>query len=165
MKDKQMLHPPRDMCIKLNMSDKATMFATFTYTAEQIHRRGGDAKYAVTSSQYRLATIQTVKERVGHGPVLSETTMLTVIVLVASVCEKRAYRTTSEQEQETQMGVQRLRAMIAVRGLELGYGSRLLSPSPAVCLASHSSPSCRDSTLFPSVANLEDDISAIPVDR
>jgi hypothetical protein len=108
-----------------------------------------------------------VKERVGHDPILSEITMLAVIVLVASVGENRAYRTTSEQEQETQMRAQGLRAMIGVRGLELGYGSRLLSPSPpAVCLASHSSSSsCRDSTLLPSAANLENNISAIPVDR
>jgi hypothetical protein len=114
------------MCIKLNMSDQATMFATFTYTAEQIHRRGGGAKYAVISSRYRLATIKTVKERIQPGRMFDETTMLAVIGLVASVCENRAYRTTPEQEQEMQMHVQGLQAMVAARG---GISPKLYTPT------------------------------------
>jgi hypothetical protein len=109
-----MLHPPRDMCMAMNMSDEACMHAVFTYTADLIYRRGGDAMYSVISSQHRIATIQLVKDRVG-GPKLrlNDTTMLAVLGLVATVCENRIYHTSAEQEHETMLHVQGLRAMVA----------------------------------------------------
>lgn len=126
-RDIRFFHPPRDLCMKMNMSDKACMHALFTYTADLIHRRGGDAKYALISSQYRLKTIRLVKERVECGRVgVNDTTMLAVLGLVASVCENRLYRTTPEQEQEMQVHVRGLRAMIAERG---GVSQQLYSPT------------------------------------
>jgi hypothetical protein len=111
----------------MNMSDEACMHAVFTYTADLIYRRGGDAKYSVISSQHRVATIQLVKERVeGQRTRLTDTTMLAVLGLVATVCENRIYHTSAEQEHEMMLHVQGSRAMIAARG---GVSQELYSPT------------------------------------
>jgi hypothetical protein len=126
-RDVNSLHPPRDLCMKMNMSDKVCMLALFTYTADLIHRQGGSAEYATISSQHRVTTIQLIKERVERErKSLADTTLLAVIGLVASVCESRVYCTSPEQEQEMRVHVQGLRAMIAARG---GISRQLYSPT------------------------------------
>ena len=113
--------------MKMNISDEACMHTVYTYTADAIYRRGGDAHYSIISSQHRLAVIQLIKQRVERqNKFLDDTTMLAVIGLVASVCENKIYHTSPEQEHEMMLHVQGLRAMIAARG---GVSPDLYSPT------------------------------------
>lgn len=121
-----MIHPPRDICINMNMCDEATMLATFSYSADAIYRRGGDPKYAIVASHYRVATIRVIKDRIQRQVCLNDATILAIIGLVATECENRVSQSTPEQKQEMLLHVEGLRAMIAARG---GLSPRLYSPT------------------------------------
>ena len=66
MRDANSLHPPRDLCMQMNLSDEARMHAVSTYVANFVHRRGRDPEYSMISSHHRVAAIRLTKERVEH---------------------------------------------------------------------------------------------------
>jgi hypothetical protein len=79
MRGANSLHLPRDLCMKMNLSDEASTHAVFTYAAN-FHHRGGDPKYSMISSHHRIAAIRLIKEPVEHhNPYPDDSTVLAVI--------------------------------------------------------------------------------------